>query len=169
MAGKRQPLNMLLINGNKHLTKEEVRTRQENEVDAPADNVTVPNYLTKKLKEDFTEIADELLRINLMSNLDADALARFLFAREQYIRITKALRSVTPVTTVTNEITKKKHIISNDVYSDLLISQDKLFKQCRQSAADLGLTISSRCRLVIPKKPVEEKPASKFSRFGGGG
>ena len=29
--------------------------------------------------------------------------------------------------------------------------QDKVFKQCQSSARDLGLTISSRCKLIVPK------------------
>ena len=42
--------------------------------------------------------------------------------------------------------------------------RDKALKQCRACASDLGLTISSRCKLVAPKveEPVKE---NKFSRF----
>ena len=46
----------------------------------------------------------------------------------------------------------------------LMIIQDRCFKQCRQSAADFGLTVSSRCRLVVPK-PAEEKKENKFAKF----
>ena len=42
--------------------------------------------------------------------------------------------------------------------------RDKALKQCRACASDLGLTISSRCKLVAPKaeEPVKE---NKFGRF----
>ena len=40
---------------------------------------------------------------------------------------------------------------------DILIQQDKLFKQCRQTATDLGLTITSRCKIVLPKTKEEKK------------
>ena len=44
------------------------------------------------------------------------------------------------------------------------ISQDKVFKQCRAAASDLGLTITSRCRIVVPKQ--EDKPKNPFvSKF----
>ena len=44
--------------------------------------------------------------------------------------------------------------------------QDKAFKQVRAAASDLGLTISSRCRLVVPQAP-EVPKTNKFSRFSG--
>ena len=44
--------------------------------------------------------------------------------------------------------------------------QDRYFKQAQTAAAALGLTISSRCKLVAPVK--EEAPKeNKFARFGG--
>ena len=42
--------------------------------------------------------------------------------------------------------------------------RDKALKQCRGAAADLGLTISSRCRLVVPKPP-EAPKENKFGKF----
>lgn len=45
--------------------------------------------------------------------------------------------------------------------------RDEALKQCRSSASDLGLTISSRCKWVVPKP--KEKPANKFAKFGGNG
>lgn len=165
MARPRQPVNLLLFKGKKNLTKSEIAERQETEVKAPADNVAPPDYLPKKLQTEFTKIADELLRINLMTNLDIDALARFLLAREQYVRVTNALRSA-PVMTTGETISGKKFKVANETFSDLLLNQDKLFKQCRAAASDLGLSISSRCRLVVPKKP-EEKPKSKDEEMFG--
>jgi P27 family predicted phage terminase small subunit len=44
--------------------------------------------------------------------------------------------------------------------------RDKAFKQVMKCASELGLTITSRCKLVVPKQ--EEKPANKFARFGAG-
>lgn len=165
MAGQRQPTNLLLLKGKKNFTKTEIEERQASEVKAKADNVKPPDYLTKKLKNEFTEIANELLRIEIMSNLDVDALARFLLAREQYVKLTRALRN-TPVTQRVKDTKGKTHTLANETYADLLLSVDKLFKQCRQAAADLGLTISSRCRLVVPKKPEEKKKSADETMFG---
>lgn len=166
MARPRQPVNLLLLKGKKHLTKEEINERQETEVKAKADNVKPPSYLTKKLKAEFTEIANELKRIDLITNLDTDALARFLLAREQYVKLSKALRSIPPVETKEDPDTGKKMQVSNEQYAYALTNVDRLFKQCRAAASDLGLTISSRCKLVVPKKP-EEKPKSAEEQLFG--
>ena len=155
MPGPRQPINVVLMNGRKHLTQEEIRTRKEQEVKAKADNIHAPSYLTKKLKDEFEQIAIELKRIDLMSNLDVDALARFLLAREQYIKLSKQLRN-TPVMVEEQDESGLTVMVMNRNYSKLLSAVDKLFAQCRAASMDLGLTISSRCKLIVPKK--EDKP-----------
>jgi P27 family predicted phage terminase small subunit len=160
MPGKRQPIDLILHKGKKNLTKQEIEERRAQEIKAPTDNIEPPSYLnTKKLKEKFNNLADELKRIEIMSNLDTDALARFVFAQDMYEKLTKQLSKIKPI--IKDEA---GNLIENEVYSKSLINQDKLFKQCRQAASDLGLTISSRCKLVVPKPP-EEKPDNKFSKF----
>ncbi|WP_169056824.1 phage terminase small subunit P27 family [Bacillus pumilus] len=165
MARPRQPVDLLMVKGKKNLTKKEIEQRRKLEVKAPNDKVKAPAYLPKDLKREFKKIADELKNIGIMTNLDVDALARFLFARKQYLEITEIILE-TPITTLAENSEGEKFEIANPAYSDLLINQDKLFKQCRQASSDLGLTISSRCKLVIPKK--EDKPKTKEEeRFGG--
>jgi P27 family predicted phage terminase small subunit len=173
MARPRQPVELLLYKGKKNLTKQEIEERKSQEVKAASDKVKPPSYLPKDLKREFKKIADELLRIGIMSNLDIDALARFLLAKKMYLQVTEKLLDTEPTLTAYkvekddegNIISKEPFTISNETYSDLLINQDKLFKQCRAAASDLGLTISSRCKLVIPKK--EEKEPTEFDRkFG---
>ncbi|MEG1301804.1 MAG: hypothetical protein RSC93_13980, partial [Erysipelotrichaceae bacterium] len=39
--------------------------------------------------------------------------------------------------------------------------QDKFFKQCRSIASDLGLSITSRCKIVVPKTETKENPLLK--------
>lgn len=65
----------------------------------------------------------------------------------------------------------KKSMIPADVqlseqytqYNYLSKIQNRLMKACNENAKELGLTISSRCKLVIPKEK-EEKPANKFMK-----
>ena len=111
----------------------------------------VINYLPDQLKEEFYRIANELIEIGIMTNLDCEALARFIVSENQYQKVTK-------------KILKSKNITDN--YILLIQLQEKLFKMSRTAASDLGLTISSRCKLVIPKK-IEEQKESKWSKFGG--
>jgi P27 family predicted phage terminase small subunit len=152
MARPRQPTDLLLVKGKKHLTKEEIAKRKSSEVKAPADKVKAPSYLPDDLKKEFRKLARELIDIEIMTNLDIDALARFIISRKMYLELTKQIFEDT-------ELLLDK---------DTIGIQDKLFKQCRAAASDLGLTISSRCKLVVPKKE-EPKKESKFAKFGRGG
>lgn len=152
MAGPRQPIELLKAKGAKHLTKAEIREREQSEVKANSDKIEAPSYLPEELKIKFNEVANELNDIGIMSNLDCEALARYLTVEFQYQQVTK-------------KILKSKNI--TDKYIQMVQLQEKLFKMARSSAGDLGLTISSRCKLVIPKVK-EEKPNNKFSKFAGG-
>ena len=153
MARPRQPIDLIEIKGKKHLTKKEIEERKSTEVSGNTDQITAPDYLDAKQKEQFQKIASELLSIGIMSNLDCDGLARYIIAETNYNKVTAFL---------------KNYDISGDVkeYAKLVNVQDKFFKQCRASASDMGLTITSRCRLVVPKAK-DEPIENKFLKFGG--
>lgn len=89
MAGQRQPLKLLEATGKKHLTKAEISDRENSEITAAADAIEPPNYLSKKQVEKFKRLADELTRIEIMSNLDCDALARYIQSEDKYLRYDK--------------------------------------------------------------------------------
>ncbi|MHB9924811.1 phage terminase small subunit P27 family [Clostridium botulinum] len=152
MARPRQPTDLLLVKGKKHLTKTEIADRKSKEVQAPNDNIEPPSYLPNNLKKEFKRISKELIDIGIMSNLDCESLARFIVSEYNYQKITKKLL---------------KTGVDNKKYLDLLLMQEKLFKMCRQSAGDLGLTISSRCKLVIPKNEEKKELTEEEKLFGG--
>ena len=147
-----QPIDLVLAKGKKHLTKDEIEKRRSEEVKAPSDNIQAPEYLPDDLREKFDWLAGELQRIGIMANIDAEAVARYIAAESQYQKIT-------------SKILRMKTV--GPKYFELLKAQDKIFKQCVKAAADLGLTISSRCKLVLPKKE-EKPPESKWSKYSGG-
>jgi P27 family predicted phage terminase small subunit len=150
MARPRQPVDLLVYKGKKHLTKKEIEERKAQEVKAPSDKVKPPTYLPKDLKREFKKIANELINIGIMTNLDVDALARFLIAKKLYLEVTQKI------------LEKPELALDKDIVS----TQDKLFKQSRAAASDLGLTISSRCKLVIPKKEEKKPKTEAEKRFG---
>lgn len=149
MARPREPIDLIIAKGNKHLTKKEIEERRAQEVKAANDKVEPPSYLPEELKKEFVRIAKELIEIDIMSNLDCEALARFIVSESQYQKVSE-------------KILRMKTI--GPTYIELVKTQEKLFKMARQAANDLGLTISSRCKLVVPKKD-DEKPKNKFSKF----
>lgn len=153
VARPRQPIEVIKAKGKKHLTKAEIEARQKTELKVDLKNIKVPPYIKGKLVKEFREIASKLLDIGVMTELDEDCLARYLISKESYLKYTDML----------NEFTRQNKILEME---KLLTMQDKAFKQCRACANDLGLTIASRCKLVVPE--VKEKPKeNKFSKFGG--
>lgn len=112
----------------------------------------------------------ELRAIDLISNLDVEALARLVIAQEKYREVTETIAKQPLMVTVAYDTGKKdaegnpimaEHEVVNSQVERLAIIQDRYFKQCRQGAADFGLTVSSRCRLIIPKAP-EAPKTNKF-------
>ena len=174
MAGQRQPISLVQAKGRKHLTKAEIAERERTEVKAPSDKVTAPSYLTPSQKKTFKKIVKELRAIDLVSNLDVDALARLVVAQEKYVEVTEELnRQPLMVTELVDTGKKdsngmpimKEMEIMNGKVERLSVMQDRFFRQCRQGAADFGLTVSSRCRLVIPKADKEPSKENKFTKF----
>ena len=177
MAGQRQPIELIKMKGKKHLTKAEIEARQKTEVKAPSDKVTPPKYLTNDQKKEFRRLVKELKAVDLVSNLDRDALARLIIAQTHYLECEMELRKIPPVVPVpifrevVNDKTGAKELVEdgtrdvlNELYKDLALQQDKFLQQCSRGATQFGLTVSSRCRLVVPK-PKEESPANKFEKF----
>ena len=152
MAGRKQPIELVIAKGRKNLTKSEIEERLDSEVKPIAENIVAPPYLTKKQKEDFYKVADQLKKLKIMGETDVDALARYIVANDFYINAVKKMR--------TKEV--KNDPVLFDLWSK---NQERYFKQCRSSANDLGLSISSRCRLVVPATKEPPKKENKFSKF----
>ena len=167
MAGPRQPIDLVVANGRKNLTKAEIAERRATEVAPCADDLTAPSYLTAAEKKRFNTLAGQLAKIKVMGETDTEALARYVTAQALYERATKDLR----------ELLKKEppDDMADDYYErvdrwtsaqdNLARLQDRYFKQAQTVAASLGLTISSRCKLVVPVKD-EAPKVNKFAKFG---
>lgn len=152
MAGQRQPIELLKATGAKHLTKAEIADREAREVKPCTDDITPPSYLTKSQKAEFNRIADQLKKLKIMGETDVDTLARYILARDTYVKLTKQIQ--------------KKSIYEDPILLDKYMkNQDRAFKQCHTAAKSLGLTIADRCRLVVPEIKVEAEKTNKFTKF----
>jgi P27 family predicted phage terminase small subunit len=152
MARPKQPIELVIANGRKNLTKAEIKERREREVKPIADDIVAPEYLTKKQAEEFYKISAQLEKLKIMGETDVDALARYIISKDLYVKLSKQLN--------------KSEIINNPILlNNYLKNQNKMFNQCRASASDLGLTISSRCKLVVPATNEEQKKENRFGRF----
>ena len=170
MAKQKLPIEVIKARGRKHLTKSEIAEREAGQIKANFDKIRAPSYLTKEQKKEFKNVSNELKKIGILSNLDCDALARFLEHQSQWIEITEQLRKtqmmikeVREVLNLEGETIFKEFEVVNPEHDKLMRKQEKQFALCRLGASDFGLTITSRCKLVIPK--TEEKTKNKFNKF----
>lgn len=168
MAG-RNKLPLRVIKGNarsNHITKHEMKKRlaHEEKMRGPTENIIAPPYLTAVQKKEFDDIAKELLKLEIFSELEIDVLARYLDSKYQYVQVVKDLRKMKP--TITVEENGKKQTFENEDYRKLLRTKNTLFNECRAAATDLGLTISSRLKLVFPGDTGDKAPSEFERKFG---
>ena len=167
MAGPRQPIDLVVANGRKNLTKAEIAERRATEVAPCADDLTAPSYLTAAEKRRFNKLAGQLAKIKIMGETDVETLARYVSAQTLYERAVKELRAA-------EKIKPEEHDLAAMVTRAALLDKldkrvDRYFKQATAAASALGLTISARCKLVLPKGAEDEKPkVNKFARFNQG-
>lgn len=165
MAGPKQPIELVIAGGKKHLTKEEIERRRATEVQPCTDDLTPPSYLTAAQKRQFDRLAGQLKKIKIMGETDTDTLARFITAQSLYEQAVKDLRTIQRERPKAEEATAEALIVWAEMLDKLDKRIDRYFKQAQTTARDLGLTISSRCKLQVPTKEEDEKPVNKFSRF----
>lgn len=168
MAGR--PRKPLAVN-KKHFTKAEREQRENEELNVPFTDVSPPDYLTAKQKKDFNEYAGLLLKLNIFTELDVDVLAQYCIAKEMYIEYSKQIKKVLAKENAVHKwsvvdelaadcetqedlIKLLEKIIRRQRGEDITVMmnlQDKAHKQCLACAKELGLTITSRAKLVIPQ------------------
>jgi len=166
MGRNPQPLTVIQGKGKSHhITKDEAKKRLEHEqrMRGSTDNIEPPSYLTKAQKDEFNEIAEQLIELDIFSNLDVDNLARYIDSKTQYIQLVKSLKKVKPTNTIIDE---QGNIVTvaNEDYPRLQRVKNALFHECRAAASDLGLSITSRLKLIIPE-PKDKPTENKFSKF----
>ena len=157
MAGRnKEPIDLVQARGKKHLTKAEIEKRKAEELDVPKDAIVAPPYLSAKQKKAFDEIAQTLIELEIMTNLDCDALASYIVARDGWVNAGKQLR-------------KKEVRASTQATNQWSLIESRYRKDMRQAAVDLGMTITSRGKIVAPIKEKPTPPENKFAVFAGGG
>ena len=157
MPGKRQPTDVVLANGRKHLSRAEEAQRRAGEVKLPqAETARPPGWLPKELKKTFRALGKQLIQAKLYTELDADTLGRYVAAQHQWELATGHAE----------EALEAADQEEADGWSRI---QDRYFTQARACANDMGLTITSRCRLVVPGAGEPDEPENPFLQLIQGG
>lgn len=138
------PQTVIEMRDRSHQTKAEKAARRASEPQADkVKQVRAPVWLPEHLREDFSKLGHELNEVDLLSKLDFDILARYLMSRDAWIAAHRKARDALDMDDVKEAGTWSRVART-------------YFDQCQQCASSMGLTISSRCRLVVPKPPEDE-------------
>ena len=145
MSKKRLPVSVLKARGKTNLTKAEIKKReqQEKRIRGNIDNIEPPSRFSKEDKEEFYRISNQYVDLGI-------------FSTREHEKVTNAINNMKPVET-TEEFKQ-----ANEMYLKLVRIKKSLFDECRSVANDLGLTITSRLKLVVPEPEKEEK--SEFEK-----
>lgn len=154
MSGKRQPTALVEANGRKHLTQAEADQRRDHEVYMPpADVVDPPKWLPKRLRAEYCEIGEMLNGAGLYAELDRDVLGQYFLCRERWVKADKKAAAA---------ISKNDEKLAKEWTS----IQGAYFKQARQCAEAMGLSVTSRCRIVVPTAIVNAVSTAGDDRSG---
>ena len=140
---------------SKHLTKEEIRVRKENEqkLRGGADKIKPPSYLNSKQRKIFKYIVEELKASEILSNLDIYILVTCSIAIDRLQEIEKIINS---------DIEKLAD-------KSLMSAKDKYTKDLFRCCNELSLSPQSRAKLgninVQASKDIED-PLLKVLRGG---
>ena len=129
-----------------HRTNAEIEARIKTEITTEMPKrIIPPAYLPESMRDEFKRIAKQLGALHIFCPLDYDMLARYLIARAAWLK----------------SQAQANHALAAGDRSESLgwgKSANMYFSQSHACAQALGLSITSRCRLVIPQPP--EDPAA---------
>lgn len=194
MPGKRRPMdvNLSVVEGGKgkHWTNAEIEDRKSSELKLPKPkSLKPPTWLSEPAKKLFRNYAKQLLEFpsGIISTLDVGTLARYCDCEMSYAEASSQKSfwlevcrrrlelvcgpdgmddSAPGVQNAAEAYEEAKNQV--DFWSGQMV---KFEKMARSNATEMGMTVSSRCRLIVPKQDPKEEadPLAELQRqlFGG--
>lgn len=180
MPGKRRPMdvNLSVVDSGKgkHWTKAEVEARKASEPKLPKPKaLSPPKWLSDSAKKLFRSYAKQLLEFptGIISTLDVGTLARYCDCELSYAEASaqksfwleichRRLESICCPDALTEPNADRQKL--EDAYEEAKKQVDfwsgqmvRFEKMARSNATEMGMTVSSRCRLVVPKSDTQEE------------
>ena len=166
MGRNKEPVSLILAKGKSHhITQKIEEERRKSELPVIADNIKPPDFLSDDEKAKFRQIADILNELGIMSDLDCDVLGRYIKSQSDWEKYSEFVGNA--------QKSLKQAFDENDIenigfYTNILSKYEglraKAFSQCQTCASSLGLTITSRCKIVMPQK-AEIPKENKFNEY----
>jgi P27 family predicted phage terminase small subunit len=159
MVMRAKPVVLQLLEGNKgKYSKAQLQERldRENAIKPKANNVKAPNWLSPFAKREFKKMVAELMEVELVTNVDVNALAMYCDALDNYVQCTRMIREEGLMVEYTNKAAE-----TNKVPHPLLTKQKALFEQMKSLSTEFGLTPAARAKIAIPKVPDKEESAEE--------
>lgn len=180
MAGKRRPMDVNLSvvegGGGKHWTKAEVEARKASEPKLPKPKaLKPPEWLSNPAKKLFKSYAKQLLDFpaGIISALDVGTLGRYCDCELSYADASRQksfwmevanrrLEAICDPEAVADPGSDRQKLEDAyeeakkqvDFWSGQMVKFEKIARSC---ATEMGMTVSSRCRLVVPKSDIKEE------------
>ena len=146
MAGrKRESVERLKRKGKTHLTKKEIKKREEQEekIKKLNSNFMAPSHMSGKSRDVFNYIKRNLAEIDLLANVDKFNLCILAESIANYIQVSEQLKKEKYIVKHTN---KKGH--TNSKINPLVRVQNKYADQVRRFSSEFGLTPSARLKII---------------------
>lgn len=153
MGRRAKPVELLVLNGKKHLTKREIAERQQAEeaLRPSTDKLRPPQWLSKDARKEWRRVTKLVEGLGILTGIDANTLAVYCDAVVRYGEASKIIGEEGMV------LGSKQH--------PAVMVQQKYAGIIARCAGQLGLDPSARAALA--KKAKEEKPKDKFEELFG--
>lgn len=154
MAQHNLPSHIAREFGKKNYTKAELREKEETEVVISGDNIVPSPFLPSELHPKFEAIVEEFEDFNIMADIDADAISRYIMADYNYWMVNEQMLEM--------EYTHPQ-------FNKLSNIQNRYLAQANKLSDMLGLTMVSRMKLrKTPSTDETDKPSEEEILFGEG-
>lgn len=150
MARRAIPINILQQKGKSHITKAEIAKRAavESQYEFKADKIKPPKFLDEVAKNEFKRLAKDLLKANLITNVDVNALAAYCQAFSRWKDAEEKLQKH-------GNLIKSKS--GEPVINPYVYIVDKSFAQMKAMALEFGFSPGARAKIAVPSKKSKQR------------
>lgn len=158
MGRRAKPIELLVLNGKKHLTKKEISGRRDAEARLrPSDDaIRPPKWLSKAARKEWRRIVKVLDGLGILTNADVDTLAVYCDAVVRYAEASKIIETEGMVIETERGLKQHPAVVAQQKYAGIMA----------RCAAQLGLEPSARAALAA-KLAKESQPADRFEELFG--